>query len=151
MTPAETMRLKEMAKRRYRTQKKRCELLGKAPPQEWEYLSLLTNLFNHDFSCHYCGKKLKLKDVPPFKDIPSVDHYIPLTSGGGSDLSNLVVCCVACNIVKGTMRGDTFEMLFERVGNTPLWDRMVTESFKGRFADKMQRIDEDDINTQKEG
>ena len=39
------------------------------------------------FSCHYCGTKDNL----------GVDHIIPRSKGGTSDLDNLVACCRTCN------------------------------------------------------
>ena len=48
-----------------------------------------------------------------------------------------------CNIIKGTMRGDTFEMLHKAIGGTPLWERMLNESFKGKFADKIERAEKE--------
>jgi 5-methylcytosine-specific restriction endonuclease McrA len=43
------------------------------------------------FSCAYCGSNEKL----------TVDHVVPLSRGGTSDLSNLVPCCFSCNSSKG--------------------------------------------------
>ena len=112
-----------------------------------DFIILLGNSYNNGFKCAYCGRKMKFNDVSPYRELVSIDHYIPLDWNGTSTLDNLRACCVACNIVKGTMRGDTFELLFKAIGNTPLWDRMVNESFKGKYASKIERTEEDGNDT----
>lgn len=48
--------------------------------------------------CYYCKSKLP-KDTKQIH----VDHIIPISAGGTSDVSNLCVACSACNLAKGTM------------------------------------------------
>lgn len=40
--------------------------------------------------CFYCKIESQGKEM-------TVDHIVPLTKGGGHDISNLVVCCESCN------------------------------------------------------
>ena len=40
--------------------------------------------------CHYCGSSDRL----------TLDHVTPLHAGGANALSNLVACCLSCNISK---------------------------------------------------
>jgi len=43
--------------------------------------------------CYWCGVSLKGKKV-------HIDHYVPLAKGGKHTLSNLVISCSHCNLVK---------------------------------------------------
>ena len=54
-------------------------------------------VFKRDaFACQYCGR------TPP-KAVLHVDHIIPLKSGGGNEIDNLVTSCDACNLGKGAV------------------------------------------------
>lgn len=44
--------------------------------------------------CFYCEKELKLEET-------TLDHYIPRSKGGNSNLKNLRLSCVKCNRKKG--------------------------------------------------
>tara|TARA_Y100001970_G_scaffold136999_1_gene168609 strand:- start:64 stop:342 length:279 start_codon:yes stop_codon:yes gene_type:complete len=46
--------------------------------------------------CYYCEKKLASKEV-------TMDHVVPLSQGGKSIKSNLVVACKDCNNKKKNM------------------------------------------------
>lgn len=48
-------------------------------------------LDNHSKQCVYCGSREHL----------TIDHYIPRSRGGTSDLENLVLACNDCNNAKG--------------------------------------------------
>ena len=50
-------------------------------------------LYRDNFTCRYCGAK-----APDVKF--HVDHKIPVSKGGNSELSNLVTACVDCNYGK---------------------------------------------------
>ena len=49
-----------------------------------------------DFLCKYCGTSLK--NSPP-KDV-TLDHVVPCKHGGSNEASNLVTCCLTCNLQK---------------------------------------------------
>jgi len=49
-------------------------------------------MFGHQ--CAYCG--IYVRDVNI-----TVDHIIPISQGGNSNLSNLAIACRPCNNVKG--------------------------------------------------
>jgi hypothetical protein len=51
--------------------------------------------------CAYCGKK-------PTASQLVLDHKVPVSRGGNSDDSNLVVSCKKCNYAKGVMTDDEF-------------------------------------------
>ena len=44
-----------------------------------------------DYSCAYCGKQVGL----------TVDHVVPLASGGSNSIENIVPACLSCNCSKG--------------------------------------------------
>lgn len=54
------------------------------------------NKISSNPSCYYCGKVLTKKDI-------TMDHIVPLSQGGKSVKSNLVICCRECNIKKKDM------------------------------------------------
>ena len=45
--------------------------------------------------CCYCGKRYNGKKVKP-----TIDHVIPKSSRGKTEISNAIVCCIHCNSVK---------------------------------------------------
>lgn len=56
--------------------------------------------------CHYCGVLLE-NSVKGRR--MTLDHYVPLSRGGSSDLPNLVLCCITCNGKKDDLYGDDFK------------------------------------------
>ena len=50
----------------------------------------------------------------------TVDHYMPLSLGGDS-VENLLPCCEACNLRKGSMHPDTWETLIANTGTHVGW------------------------------
>lgn len=52
--------------------------------------------------CRYCGTTLFRSDV-------TVDHVKPKAAGGTNANSNLALCCVLCNRMKGTRHAVAFE------------------------------------------
>lgn len=56
--------------------------------------AIKSQLINRDGSkCNICGKVLTLNQL-------TIDHIIPLTSGGSWKLSNLQLSCMNCNQTK---------------------------------------------------
>ncbi|EOD00193.1 HNH endonuclease [Caldisalinibacter kiritimatiensis] len=53
-------------------------------------------------SCFYCGKSLKFKQI-------TLDHFIPLSKGGTSDIFNVVTCCKKCNKLKADKMPGNYE------------------------------------------
>ncbi len=47
-----------------------------------------------DKKCFFCGKSLKYNKI-------TLDHYLPKSKKGTTDVFNLVTCCKFCNISKG--------------------------------------------------
>jgi 5-methylcytosine-specific restriction endonuclease McrA len=46
--------------------------------------------------CHYCNRPLTRRRA-------TIDHVVPLASGGKDTRDNYVLCCQRCNRMKGTM------------------------------------------------
>jgi len=78
----------EKANRSQITRKARIKANGGSyMPAEWEAL-----LASYGGLCLACGTTEKVRP----------DHVIPLSKGGGSDISNLQPLCGRCNLLKGT-------------------------------------------------
>jgi len=53
------------------------------------------NIYARDRSrCQYCGKKFPTTEL-------SLDHVVPRSRGGTNGWTNIVCCCVRCNVRKG--------------------------------------------------
>jgi 5-methylcytosine-specific restriction endonuclease McrA len=53
------------------------------------------NIFARDANhCQYCGKRFPTAEL-------SLDHILPRSRGGETSWSNIVCCCVECNVRKG--------------------------------------------------
>lgn len=91
MMRAHKRRYKKSAKGRASDQvykaKRRARTVGDLAPADWQRLCDLWG------TCAYCNEPL---------DRPTMDHVIPLASGGPHNLSNVVPACKPCNSRKGT-------------------------------------------------
>lgn len=72
--------------RRARRKAKEAGTGGNVTAEEWRSLCA-----QHDHRCAACGERRPL----------SVDHIVPLSLGGTSDISNLQPLCEECNSLKG--------------------------------------------------
>ena len=54
-------------------------------------------LIRDSFRCQYCGASPRTSDGVELE----VDHVIPFSAGGNSDIDNLLTACIACNRGKG--------------------------------------------------
>ena len=53
------------------------------------------NIYARDSSrCQYCGKRFSTQEL-------SLDHVVPKSRGGKGTWTNIVCCCVRCNVRKG--------------------------------------------------
>lgn len=53
------------------------------------------NIFARDHNrCQYCGRKFPTSEL-------SLDHIMPRSRGGVSSWTNIVCCCIKCNVRKG--------------------------------------------------
>ncbi|WP_353962043.1 HNH endonuclease [Mycolicibacterium houstonense] len=63
-------------------------------------------VFNRDgYRCHLCGKKTDQTKKVPHPKAPTLDHIIPLASGGTHEPSNCRCACFLCNSLKGDRGG----------------------------------------------
>ena len=70
-------------------------LLGydKLPKQDVKFNR--RNIFARDGNrCQYCGRKFSTADL-------SLDHVLPRSQDGKSSWTNIVCCCIKCNVKKG--------------------------------------------------
>lgn len=82
-------------------------------------------LARYNGRCLYCDRVL---DGSSDASVPTLDHLIPLASGGRSVVANLVPACQACNHLKadspiselpGPMREMAIRKIAERYGRRP--------------------------------
>jgi len=132
--------LQGIARTRWKSHKKRCDELGLTPPDESDILILLIESFNNGLVCPYCGKTMCLRSSWPPKDVVSIDHKIALRPwGGSSKRENLVICCTQCNLVKGTIKDDTFKEVMDKMPQE-LKQRYLDEAYAGQLAYKIKRM-----------
>lgn len=130
----------KIVKRRYDSLVKRSETFGIEKPELSSLKKLFEIAYDNGFTCHYCGDKLLLHPPHPYKKSPSVDHRIPLTSGGTNDLSNLVLCCHQCNIIKGTLDDKVFYRLLKVLeSDKELRPLLFDKWFNYGLANKIER------------
>jgi len=136
--------LKKIITKRYNSHKNRCEGLGKIPPTKEIITEVLVESWKKGFLCDYCKTQMLIKDYPPFRHVPSIDHIKPISMGGNSLKDNLTVCCFGCNIIKGTLNGNTYIELLGKIGvGSELYKQIFKESFNGKLANKIQRKKEE--------
>lgn len=63
-------------------------------------------------SCKYCGRKLDINNLV-------IDHIIPISKGGSSNIDNLQIICKTSNSMKGSLDEHNFEMLLEWLNAAP--------------------------------
>lgn len=108
------------------------------PDREALWNKLLASYLN-GFRCAYCNHPLKINDSPPlYEHVFSIDHKISLADGGDSSIDNFAIVCHRCNIIKGTIRYDTFQDMIAILPPT-LLDRMFKEMMPGRLPSKLDR------------
>jgi 5-methylcytosine-specific restriction endonuclease McrA len=147
LTPEVEEQLRAVFKRRFKNIERWCSDLGVSPPRgetREEIWKLLVESWRRGFKCEYCGEEMLIHD--PKEGHPrsvSLDHRIPIRPWGGSvyDPSNIAVVCHRCNIVKGTIKAGTFTEILRLCETVPgLKERFLEEAFRGRLADKIERL-----------
>lgn len=93
--------------------------------------------------CNYCGKELKEKDEPPYRDVVSVDRIVPICEGGTNEFSNLAIVCAECNIVKGTMSLQAFMEMIACLEGCGIKDKIFKQIYRGRRAAMLDRRQEE--------
>jgi hypothetical protein len=68
--------------------------LPEVSPSEMDYYNVRENrlkVFERDaYRCRYCDRQLT-------QSTATLDHFMPVSSGGGNTLDNLVTACLTCN------------------------------------------------------
>jgi 5-methylcytosine-specific restriction endonuclease McrA len=78
------------------------------------------NIFARDSNrCQYCGKKFATSEL-------SLDHVVPRSRGGVSSWTNIVCCCIKCNVRKGGRTPDEAHMKLVREPVKPKRSPMIT-------------------------
>ncbi len=54
-----------------------------------------------NYKCQICGKKVLMNKISPHPLSPTIDHIIPLVSGGTHEPTNVRLCHFMCNVIKG--------------------------------------------------
>jgi 5-methylcytosine-specific restriction endonuclease McrA len=141
------LELNKLYKKRFNSNKLRCRKLKIHTANIEDFKTIIYQSFVNGFICYYCGKKMNIKSKYPYKEAPSIDHMVPISRGGTNNINNLIVCCHACNIIKGTLSSNTFIDLLNKIkDDTNLMNKIFNESFNGKFANKLERVKEENIN-----
>lgn len=73
------------------------------------------NLYIRDRGrCQYCGTLFDHADL-------TYDHVIPRSKGGPTDWTNVVTCCITCNLKKGGRTPEEAGMSLIRKPKAPIW------------------------------
>ena len=87
---------------------------------------------HYGFCCGYCG----ISETDAGGDL-TVDHFHPISAGGGDEIDNLVYACVRCNQYKGILLPEAIDPVQERRLLHPLRDTTIAhmreEEVSGRL------------------
>ncbi|MCB0319809.1 MAG: HNH endonuclease [Bdellovibrionales bacterium] len=89
-------------------------------------LSRFNILARDGFRCQYCGKNLSAREA-------TLDHVIPRSKGGKTSWDNVVCCCRACNIEKGSRTPSQALMRLAQTPVRPDWLPVLQFRFNGRI------------------
>jgi len=80
------------------------------------------NLYVRDKGiCQYCGAPFEYREL-------TYDHVIPRSKGGQTEWTNVVTCCMACNLRKGGRTPEEAGMPLIRKPKAPIWLPLLTKS-----------------------
>ncbi len=80
------------------------------------------NLYYRDRGrCQYCGGTFELKNL-------TYDHVIPRSRGGQTEWTNIVTCCLTCNLKKGGRTPEEAGMSLIRRPKVPIWIPLLAMS-----------------------
>jgi 5-methylcytosine-specific restriction endonuclease McrA len=78
------------------------------------------NVYARDkFTCQYCGERLPTSEL-------TFDHVIPKVLGGKTEWSNIVACCIPCNVRKRGKTPREAGMTLLRQPRRPRWIPRLT-------------------------
>ncbi|MCB0328964.1 MAG: HNH endonuclease [Bdellovibrionales bacterium] len=85
------------------------------------------NIFARDgFQCQYCRKMLTSKEA-------TLDHVLPRSHGGKTSWDNVVCCCRACNIKKGSRTPEQAKMKLLKKPVRPGWLPVLQLRLNGKY------------------
>jgi len=146
MESEEIKMLKSATKRRYRRLVERAKIYGISPLSFSELWEVVLKSYREGFRCFYCGRKMRIRgDKEDFSDAFSIDHYIPISEGGKSSQDNIVICCTRCNLVKGTLRGDTFREILSQFDDPSLREKYLEEMYRASLPRKLERLESEGL------
>ena len=79
-----------------------------------QYKSRMMNKKTKSWTCRYCGTKMYNRD-----DV-TVDHIKPLSKGGKTVATNLLICCKTCNKSKSSKHKNHYKALLDKSGRRKL-------------------------------
>lgn len=86
-------------------------MIAERPKNNWQSRKRFRRwLWKQDPRCSYCQLALTFEES-------TLDHVMPLTRGGTNAASNLLLSCVGCNVAKGSMHPDQWELLLGDIGD----------------------------------
>ncbi len=78
------------------------------------------NVYARDRSqCQYCGRRYTTSEL-------SLDHVVPRSQGGAASWTNLVACCLKCNVKKGGRTPEQARMYLIREPIKPKRSPVIT-------------------------
>ena len=79
-----------------------------------KYKTKMMNKKTNSWTCRYCGTKMYSRDEV------TVDHIKPLSRGGKTEISNLLICCKTCNKSKSSKHKNHYKNLLDGSGKRKL-------------------------------
>ena len=127
--------------RRYENMRKRSLSYSLSVPTFQQLYDKFKKCKAEGFLCYYCNREMQIVAEYPYGIVFSLDHMTALAQGGNNDLDNLVFCCVRCNLVKGTLNGDSWKKIIRAIqSEIPEWDIIMDDWFKSAHANKIERV-----------
>ncbi|OQA53982.1 MAG: CRISPR-associated endonuclease Cas9 [Euryarchaeota archaeon ADurb.Bin294] len=144
-----SLQMRKIIKTRYKNLRERSEKFRVKFPDLEPLITKMYDQYIHSPNCPYCGDVIDL--FGKYDNSPSIDHIIPLTDGGDSSLSNLILVHTKCNLVKGTMDKTLFLMTIEGVRDRKGQEgvrRYLKTAYKGAHASKITRVENENRENQ---
>ncbi|MBM7581690.1 hypothetical protein JOD02_000527 [Caldicoprobacter guelmensis] len=85
--------------------------------------------------CHFCAKRLEFHQA-------SLDHYLPKSKGGTSDIFNLILSCKKCNKLKKSSIPADFEEVMIQLFKIGVRDGVIRTSLPQFSTDEIKNIAE---------